>query len=131
MASTTLADYQVLRDGTITLDASTSNRETTFNFTVPSDFAFEEGSRKPILAYKVRVYEDNTAFKVFVNFREVISVSDLDTSHTRGLWEAFSAKTAFPDGSSFSNPVPVRIVVSRGKIRFSDVVLSYQIRRNG
>lgn len=130
MASTTIVDYQVLRDGSFDLDTSAggSSSEITLDFHVPSDFAFESGTRKPILAFKVRPREDSN-FKVFLNHREIASFN-LDQSHTRGYWEAFSATTAFPNGSSFSNPVPLRIFLSDGRIRLSDVIVWYQIKRN-
>lgn len=127
MASTTIADYQVLRDEAFTLNAASPNREETLSFTVPSDFAFESGVRKPILAFKVLPSEDSS-FKVFMNSREIASFQ-LDKSITRGYWETFSARTAFPEGASFSNNVPVRIVIGSGKITLSDVVVWYQIKR--
>ena len=130
MASTTIADYQVLSDGSFTLDTvqGGSPNEATLNFEVPSDFAFESGVRKPILTFNILPFEDSN-FKVFLNHREVASFN-FDKSHTRGHQEAFSATTAFPNGSSFSNPVPLRIFLSSGKIRLSDVVVWYQIKRN-
>ena len=126
MASNTYADYQVLLDGEVTLDSSTNVSDLTLNFTVPSDFWMGDGSRKPILAFKVAPQQDSS-FKVSVNFRQVATFN-LDKSHTRGLWEAFEAKTAFPEGASFSNPVPVKFFISTGKFTLSDVVLWYQIK---
>ena len=40
-------------------------------------------------------------------------------------------KTAFPDGASFNNPTPLRIVMSQGLARFEDVIMWYQIKRDG
>lgn len=127
MASTTLADYQVLTDGSFTLDASSSTREKTLSFTVPSDLAIESGSRQPVIAFKVRPDEDST-FKILMNNREVASFN-LDKSHTRCYWEPISATTAFPNGSSFSNPVPVKFIVRSGRVLLSDVIVWYQIKR--
>lgn len=130
MASTTIADYQVLSDGSIVLDTAYggSPNETTLNFEVPSDFAFESGVRKPILTFNILPFEDSS-FKVFLNHREIASFN-FDKSHTRGHQEAFSATAAFPNGSSFANPAPLRIFLSSGKIRLSDVIVWYQIKRN-
>jgi hypothetical protein len=67
-------------------------------------------------------------FKFFLNAREIANFS-LDKSHTRAMWESFSATTAFPNGSSIPKPVPLRLLVSQGKVRFEDVVMWYQIKR--
>lgn len=126
--TTSIADYQVLRDGDLTLDAGLGGlTETTFNFTVPNDFVFTGNSRQPILAFKARPFE-NSSFKVFLNYREVVSTS-LDESHTRAYWEVISATTAFPEGSSFGETVPLRIIINSGRMSISDVVLWYQVNR--
>jgi hypothetical protein len=36
-----------------------------------------------------------------------------------------------PEGASFQNPVPLRIIAAQGRVRFSDVVVWYQIKRDG
>jgi hypothetical protein len=125
--TTSVVDYQVLLDGEITLDASTAFRETTFEFTVPSDFVMTSSSRQPILAFKARPFE-NSDFKVFLNHREVLS-TDLDASHTRLYWEVISASTAFPEGASFNNPAPLRFILNSGRMRISDMVIWYQVDR--
>lgn len=126
MAAPTFCDYQVLSDSSFTLDAATNDNEKTLNFSVPLDFTHGTGVSRPILAFKVAPIQD-CLIKFWLNFRE-IAIFDLDRSHTRGMWEAFSAETAFPDGSSFSNPVPLRIMVTSGKARLEDVVIWYQRR---
>ena len=136
MASTTLADYQVLHDPVIKLDAKQSELENDsgalLDFQRPSDFVADGSTaRKPILAFKMKVREDNSDFRVEVNGFKVISSKGMDTSHWRGYWEAFSATTAFPEGSSWSNPISLKIFVEEGEIWFSDVVLWYQIKRDG
>ena len=126
MASTTIADYQVLVDGTFALGGNVTDK--TLTFEVPSDFAREAGVRKPILAFKVRPDEDSV-LKVSVNHHEIASF-DFDRSHTRGYWETWSAKTAFPEGQSFQTQTPVRFFLQAGKVVLSDVVIWYQIQRD-
>lgn len=128
MASTTIADYQVLRDSKFTLEEQDTQQ---LKFQIPSDFAIESGARQPILTFKILPFEDNTAFKVYVNDREVIHQANVSKSHTRGWSESFSAKTAFPEGASFPTNNKVEVRVTRGKAQFSDVVIWYQIRRAG
>lgn len=65
-----------------------------------------------------------------INEREVASFN-LDKSHTRAYYEPISAKEAFPEGASFSNPTSVKFFLASGKVRISDVVIWYQIKRNG
>lgn len=125
--STTIVDYQVLTDAPFTLDASTNNSEKTLNFEVPPDFAFGTGVRACILSFKVRPMADSV-LKFFLNNREVVTES-LDKSHTRAWWEVFPASVAFPEGSSFGNPVPLRIICSDGKAALSDLIVWYQIKR--
>ena len=126
MASTSVADYQVLSDGSFTLEDYDSQ---TLALEVPSDFVMESGVRQPIMAFKILPFNDDTAFKVYVNDREVISQTGMDKSLTRGWWESFSAKTAFPENVSHPKANSVKFQVTRGKAQFSDVVLWYQIKR--
>lgn len=127
MATQSLVDYQVIFHGAFTLDASTPTREKTLNFSVPSDFVFASDSRKPILAFHAGPSQE-TRFKVFVNNREMFSWHLL-ADVVKGMWSPFSAREAFPEGSSFSDPVPIRILVSEGRITFENFVLWYQIDR--
>lgn len=128
MASTTLTDYQVLRDTPFTLDAATNEREITLNFEVPTDFEFGTTARRPMLAFMMHPLQD-TRFRVFLNARE-IAEHTFDRGNNRGMWEVFSAATPFPEGASFQNPVPLRIIAAEGRVRFSDVVMWYQVDRN-
>jgi len=128
MPSTTIADYQVLKDAQFTLEEQDAY---TMKFQVPSDFAVESGARQPILAFKLLPLQDNTAFKVYVNDRQVITQANISQSHTRGWWESFSARTAFPHNAPFPTDNTVEIRVTNGKAQFSDVVIWYQIRREG
>ena len=127
MASTTLCDYQVLSDRAFTLDAATNDHEKTLYFQMPPDFHFGTGSRKPVLAFKAAMFNDST-IKVRWNHREVATFS-LDKSHTRGIWEAIHAPDAFPNNSCAPGAVPLLFIVTRGKVKFSDVIMWYQINR--
>ncbi|MFN0104294.1 MAG: hypothetical protein ACKV2U_19685 [Bryobacteraceae bacterium] len=128
MASTTLCDYQVLRGSSFTLNAATNETELTLFFEVPDDFEFGTSARRPILAFLMHPRED-CRFTIFLNAREIFELS-FDQGNTRGIWKAFSATTAFPEGASFPNPAPLRIFVNEGRVTFSDVVMWYQIKRN-
>jgi hypothetical protein len=129
MASTTLCDYQVLMGGSFTLDAAGTSRERTMHFELPSDFEFGTGARRPILAFKITPLE-NSRFNIHFNARPLIELN-FNESHTRAFWEAFSAATPFPNGASLSNPVPLRFVMAQGRARFEDVIMWYQIKRDG
>jgi hypothetical protein len=129
MASTTLCDYQVLMGGSFTLDAAGTSRERTMHFEVPSDFEFGTGARRPILAFKITPLQ-TSRFSVFLNARKLTEPT-FNKSNTRAYWEAFSAATAFPEGASFDNPAPLRIVMAQGRARFEDVIMWYQIKRDG
>ncbi len=126
MASTTLADYQVLRDTSFTLGEFDHH---TLHWQISSDFhGPSSGSRKPVMAFKIRPLENDTSFEILLHERKVIGQSNFDASHTRGYSEAFG----WPDfgQGGFPNPVPVKFEVTGGSARFSDVVVWYQINRN-
>jgi len=63
-----------------------------------------------------------------MNGRPLVT-KQLDRSLTRAHWEAFNASTVFPNGSSFATNVPLRILCNNGKVRLSDLIIWYQIRR--
>jgi hypothetical protein len=128
MAIKTLADYQVIFHGAFTLDDTGNKNEKTLGFTVPSDFLFDSGSAKPILAFHASPIEE-TKFKVFVNHSEIFTWHLLKDV-VKGMWSPFPANIPFPEGSSIPNPVPVRIIVSSGKIKFENVIIWYQTKIN-
>ena len=128
MASTTLCDYQVLLSGGFTLDAATTNREHTLGFEVPSDFEFGTGARRPILVFMIEPLE-TTRVKLFMNERALTELR-FNKSHTRPMFQPFSATTPFPEGSSIPKPVPLKFSLAQGKAEFSNVVIWYQIKRN-
>jgi len=88
-ATNSFADYQVIRDGSITLDAGASSdpSEETLKFLVPSNMVISNSRvRRPILAFKMRPIENS---RLFVSFDSVeILDTSFDASHTRTYWEA-------------------------------------------
>lgn len=131
MPSTTLADYQVISDSSFTLTATDpSNQRKTLKFSAPDDLYFVAGPRKPIIGFKIAVTQD-TRLEVYLNaitstFR-IVNAS-LDTSSLFTYWEAFNFLPAL---NAFTNPVDVIFDCSRGSCGISDVVILYQIDRNG
>lgn len=127
MPSTTLCDYQVLRDAGFTLDAATNNHDENMSFAFPDDFFLGDGPRMPILSFAYRAHED-CRIRVRVNSREVI-VASFGRAKTRTFNEPFRAATAFPEGGSIPAQVPLRFTVDIGRATISNVILFYQINR--
>jgi hypothetical protein len=119
------ADYQVLPNGSFTLDAATAVREKKLFFDVPEKFKIRDDSRKPILAFHAAVIKA-ARLKVRINAREVLSWN-LSVDHTRGLWCAFNGSAAWPEGGQGSDPAPVEFELLEGKVEFSQVVMWYQV----
>lgn len=97
MPSTTLCDYQVLRDSAFVLNAANNNHEKSLHFEIPTDFHMGTGSRRPILAFMMHPREDSH-FKIFPNEREIHEFFP-DRGNNRGMWEPFKATKAFPEGA--------------------------------
>ena len=117
------ADYQVIRDGNITLDAETPDREIMLRFIVPDNMVKDNSTaRQPILAFKYRPFE-NSRLKAFINHREILNTS-FDVSLTRTYWEAVNLTSAL---SQFESPVEVKFSCSNGKIRLADIIIWYQV----
>ncbi|MEM8930934.1 MAG: hypothetical protein AAGE94_07155 [Acidobacteriota bacterium] len=129
MPSTTVADYQVLQPRKFVLENGGHDSEP-LSFTLPSDFAHRNGARRPILAFKIRVFEDDTTFTAQIGGNDIFTVENLDTSHIRAHWKPFDAEDAFPNGTASGSTQTLTIHMNSGKARFSDVVLWYQIRRD-
>jgi hypothetical protein len=127
MPTTTFADYQVLLDGAFTLDAATPIKEKILHFDMPDDFLITSDKRKPILAFHASPSQE-TRFKVFINERQILSWHLLADA-VKGMWSPVSAAEVFPEGQSFPTSVPVRFLVSEGKIKFEHVLLWFQVRR--
>jgi hypothetical protein len=122
----TITDYQVLSGGGIILDASTGINERTFIWKVPPNMVMGTDLAKPILAFWVTPLT-NIAFTFFVNHREVFTLNMVKSSVVN-LFTPFSASTAFPENTSFSNDTPVRLRVSDGRVDFANIMMWYQVR---
>jgi hypothetical protein len=129
MADTTsVADYQVILDQSVTLGpGTTAGTEKLGSFMVPGDLIHSGFSRNPILAFKVIPFEDSS-LTIFINHREIMS-ANFSPSHTRIFWEVFSFDTAFPEGASFGNPAPVKFLVLDGQLQIGDAIIWYQVDR--
>lgn len=124
-----VADYQVLFDGGFTLDAGSATREKDLTFTMPTGFKIENTIRKPILAFHATPLQ-NSHFKVRINSRDVLSWN-LNTGPARGMWDPFNGSTPFPEGASIPANVPVRFIITQGKVEFGQVVMWYQVDVEG
>jgi len=128
MASTTIADYQVIRDGVLELDVG-FNDVGDFTFVVPSDIHLGTSSRrKAILNFNLRPVEDA---KLTVKFNGVNLMTErfFSASHTRMHQETFDIGTALQATANMPSNAVVQFIVNAGKIRFSDIVFWYQINR--
>ncbi len=128
MAKTTsVADYQVLFAGQKILNANIgTEKEITFNFTVPSDLIHTGVSRQPIFAFKARPFEDSK-IEIILNGTPVVPSVSLDKSLTRIFWEVISFDPAL--SGSHGTTVDFRFLLLEGKLRVSDVVLWYQVNK--
>ncbi|MGC3940108.1 hypothetical protein ACOTTU_20080 [Roseobacter sp. EG26] len=132
MASTSLADYQVLMDGSKTVEYDLTNptypRAIDDTFIWPSDLHISSGARRPILMFNIRPYTD-VEFDVFLNTRFIAVDMDFNASHTRSHSEVFSFSSPLAAGIPNNNRVAFRINMKKGRARFSDIVIWYQINR--
>ncbi|WP_194409618.1 hypothetical protein [Microbacterium cremeum] len=128
MPSTSLTDYQVLSDGNFTLrgvPVTGEPQEKTLAFAVPDDMHISTAlARRPLLAFKVRPFQDSTLDVIF-DGENILSTS-FDTSHTRTYWEAVDLSGPLKQHPS---TVSIRFLVLNGRARFGDVVMWYQINR--
>lgn len=125
-ATNSFADYQIIRDGNITLDGGISSdpSEVTYKFNVPTNMVTgSSGVAYPILAFKIRPTE-TSGLTVFFDSVEVLDTS-FDASHTRAYWEAINVNLALQQGPTIKD---VRIVCTSGRIRLSDIIIWYQVR---
>jgi len=133
MASTSVADYQVLRDGAVTLQRNFGNspgvpERLHEDFVVPSDInKSTSGARKAIFAFKIRPDQDSE-FRIVFNGVVVLDAS-LDKSHTRTFWETFDIGSAVDHAPLQNGKAPVQIIMDTGRAVFSDIIVWYQINR--
>jgi hypothetical protein len=129
MATTTFADYQVLSGAKTTLDAATNNSKVEFDFRMKDiGMVISNDFRRPVLAFHVRVHEE-TGLKVFVNARQIMSWSLGADPTVKGLWHPWGAEDVLVDPPHI---VTVRFIVpTHGRIDIENVVLWYQVRKDG
>ena len=129
MPSTTIADYQVLRDSAFELDSQLNDVET-FTFSVPDDLHLStSGQRKAVLNFNLRPVQDS---QVTVRFHttNVMLIRPFSRSHTRMHQEVFDIGRVLSTGGGVpSNGAQVLFNVPSGSVIFSDVVIWYQINR--
>ena len=129
MPSTTIADYQVLRDASFTLEDGHNDVEF-FNFTVPDDLhQGTSGQRKAILTFVLRPAE-RSEVTVQLHGTDIMLRRPFSASHTRMHQEVFDINHALTSGGGVPD-VGARVMfnVPVGKVIFSDVVIWYQIDR--
>jgi hypothetical protein len=129
MPSTTIADYQVLRDGTFTLDSGLNDVET-FTFSVPDDLhSATSGQRKAVLTFNLRPTRDSEV-TVRLHTTNIMLVRDFSRSHTRMHQEVFDINQILNTGGGVpAAGAQVLFNVPSGRVIFSDVVIWYQIDR--
>lgn len=132
MPSTSLTDYQVLQDGnthlSVPVKEPTHERLLEFNWVFPDDLVFDDAlARRPILSFKVRVFEAATFF-VKLNDVVVVEPTELAPDNVKVWWEVINLNTAFPDGRSHATET-ISLQLQGGHMRVSDVVIWYQINR--
>lgn len=127
MASTSLCDYQILRDSPFTLDAATNDHERSFDFALPSDMRLSDGSRAPILSFAARVHA-RTRVQFFLNTREIVEF-DLGKSKTRSLLEPFRSTDAF--FGDVASPLQLRVLANTGRVTLQNLIIFYQVDVGG
>ena len=133
MPTTTITDYQVLRDSNFTISRLTIvdnefPQSKTFDFDIPSDLHLTNSTRRHAsLAFKMRPLVD-TKLTVRVNHNKLFE-NTFDASHTRAYWETFSMKSVLGSDANTASDVPVSFFCNTGRIVISDVILWYQIDR--
>ena len=91
---------------------------------MPTNFKIEDGRRKPILAFHAWPME-NSHFKVRINSREVLY--SMQAGDVRGLWDPFPGSTPFPNNATVPNNVPLKFLITQGKVQFGQIVIWYQV----
>lgn len=133
MPSTSLADYQVLRDTGFTLDANgPGDNSQSFTFDVPDDLTTStSGARKAIVTFKLRPVE-NSGVRMRFHGAELFD-RNFDRSITRMHCETFDIGEIllqdFGQGSSLPTSTQFVVEVLSGRVVFSDIVIWYQINR--
>jgi hypothetical protein len=122
----TVADYAVLRDEPIEISAGSIFE--TNPFFAPEGFVAGTNLARAILAYKAEPiplapFGAIAEFEIQRGIADSIELIRLRSATPHGLWESFPA-TGFSAniGTSF------RFIMRIGRVRFSDIVLWYQVQ---
>jgi hypothetical protein len=123
LMATQVAHYDVLFDGGFVIGPGEQS-EKTLTWDMPNRFVHGTNRAKPMLAFMLAPLRGAARFDILVNHRKILAWGPIAPGSVYGLWAPFSAKTAFPDGTSFpSDAVPVRIFPNEGVMRFENVVM--------
>ena len=125
----TVADYTVLRDGNFEL--STGEHFTTQPFFAPEGFVKGTNKAKAIFSFMFQALPD-PPFAPSITFTivqsaappiQIASYVNYSAATLVGVWETFAAdKIGGVVGTTFD------INIERGRARFADIILWYQIR---
>lgn len=133
MAEYFMSDYQVLRDGSVTLGAGNEASEQ-YTFVVPDNFAFIGGRRnRAVLTFKLRPQEDArlTVEAIATGPATIVNNAFFSQSHTRTYQEAFGlAEMISATNQSIGTPIGSLLIefkVRDGPITISDVVLHHKV----
>ncbi|MEM8571878.1 MAG: hypothetical protein AAGG56_13375 [Pseudomonadota bacterium] len=129
MPSTTITDYQVLRDGRFTLDSGLNDVET-LTFAVPDDLHLStSGARKAVLMFKLEPQLDSQV-TVRLHGGLILSNMSFPESVRHAHHETFDiAALLTPLSSVPAQGAEVLFNVPSGRVQFSDIVIWYQINR--
>ena len=121
----TLTDYIVIQDNRS--DRIEINEEEFFTFNLPSNVDFNNGSRKPIMAFRYDPSSDanNLTLEVTINNHSLTTISNIDSGTELTYWEAFNGEKLNPVDD---NTVLFRVEGNngRGNMRVSDVIIWFQ-----
>lgn len=121
----TLVDYQTLSPARMVLNSTTTN-QATLTWQMPRNFVFGTGVAKPIIAFMVAPSEGVSRVHIRINHRPILSPVFSGFRYT-AFYHPFSARSAFPDSTSFSTEAPVLLSVDRGSMTIENVVMWYQV----
>lgn len=145
IADPMFADYQVLTDQPVTLDAATAQREVEFEVALAG---LRLGTRnpqcRPLLGFHVRVHKPSS-LKVYVQSQQILAWTLGVDTQPRGLWQPWSARQiqrpwlagevpwqgpAVAVPTEPGNQIRVRFLVSpTGRMEIENVVMWFHASR--
>ena len=121
----TLTDYIVIQDNRS--DRIEINEEEPFTFNLPDNVDFNNGNKKPIMAFRYNPSSnaDNLTLEVTINNRPLTTISNINSGTELTYWEAFDGEKLNPVDD---NTVLFRVEGNngRGNIGVSDVIVWFQ-----